>query len=139
MNDATLIKKFASDACTVISGCQEFIGELKAELDAKDAQLRKLSMNKSASADVKFDADMLQKAASAVHAVYGSPATVSAEDIAKAWKSNPGYTIGVINKLASELLNRNAARASELGQPINKKASAVDAVSADEAFKQKYV
>jgi HPt (histidine-containing phosphotransfer) domain-containing protein len=137
MNDAMLIKKFASDACTVISGCQEFIGELKAELDAKDAQLKELSMNKSASAG--FDADMLQKAASAVHAVYGSPANVSAEDIAKAWKSNPGYTIGVINKLASELLNRNAARASELGQPINKKASAVDAVSADEAFKQKYV
>lgn len=144
---ASLIKKFASDACTVITSCQELIQELKSELDAKDAQLRELQMSKKASAEasakasaeVPFDADMLSKAASAVHAVYGSPANVSVEDIANAWKSNPGYTLGVITKLASEIQNRSAASASGLGQPIVKKASAQTKLSADEIFKQKYL
>lgn len=149
---ASMIRKFASDACTVIQGCQEFISELSAEIDAKNAKIAELeaekaNMSKVASAPaetkveaaVVFDEDMLQKAASAVHAVYGSPANVSAEDIINAWKDNPGYTLGVINKLASELQNRNTVSASDLGKPMNKKASAGAELSADEAFRNKYI
>lgn len=141
---ASLVRKFASDACTLIQGCQEFIQELSSELDAKNAELDAKnaqidSLSKHASADFDFDQDQLRKAASAVHAIYGSPANVSVEDIENAWKSNPGYTLGVINKLASELQNRSAASATSLGQPISKKASAATPLSADEQFRQKYL
>lgn len=138
MTNVTMIKKFASDACQVISACQDFIGELKAELDAKNAQLSQLSKTASAPAKPFTDADMLTKAASAVHAVYGNPSNVSVEDIARAWNENPAYTLGVITKLASELQNRAAATAEGLGQRIAKRAAA-EPVSADEMLRRKYM
>lgn len=133
--DATEIRKFASDACEVISACQELINEQAAEIkELKSAG----AMTKQASA-VSLDSAMLSKAASAVHTVYGSPSNVTAEQIEDAWKAKPDYMLGVINKLASELINRQAASASDLGQVmVRKSASAEDKRSADEIFKSKY-
>lgn len=134
MTNASVIRKFASDACQVIEACQSFIGELKAELDSKNAQLAK-----QASAGAFSDEAALKKAASAVHAVYGSPSNISVDDIANAWKANPGYTIGIINKLASELQNRSAAAADNLGTRIGKRASAsTRELSADDILRNKY-
>lgn len=129
---AELIRKFASDASQVIEACQEMINEQAAEIEGLKA------MHKQASdTQLKLDTSLLSKAASAVHAVYGSPSNVSAQQIEEAWAAKPDYMLGVITKLASEIINRQTASAADLGQ-IRKKASAVDGQSADEIFKGKY-
>ena len=140
------IKKFASDACQVIEACQNFIGELAEE----NAQLRS-SLNKQASAPaaatevkapaaVELDADLLQKAASAVHTLYGSPANVSAETLAEAWKARPSLMLAAINKFASELAGRATVSGANLGESVSKKASAQPQApqSADDILRSKY-
>lgn len=139
------IKKFASDACQVIEACQSFIGELAAE----NEQLRS-SLNKQASATaapedkapaaVELDADLLQKAASAVHTLYGSPANVSAETLAEAWKARPSLMLAAINKFASELAGRATVSGANLGESVSKKASAQPQApqSADDILRSKY-
>ena len=140
--DVNTIKKFASDACQVIEACQECIGELAAE----NKQLRE-SLDKQASAPVdtpvaapvvELDADMLQKAANAVHTLYGSPANVSAETLADAWKARPSLMLAAINKFASELAGRAVVSGANLGESVSKKASAPVAQSADEMLRNKY-
>jgi hypothetical protein len=139
--DANMIKKFASDACQVIEACQEFIGELAAE----NEQLR-VSLKKQASAPeavpaaqaIELDADMLQKAANAVHTLYGSPANVSAETLADAWKARPSLMLAAINKFASELAGRAVVSGSNLGESVSKKASAPVVQSADDVLRSKY-
>lgn len=140
--DANMIKKFASDACQVIEVCQEFIGELAAE----NKQLRD-SLKKQASAPeavpaapqaIELDADMLQKAANAVHTLYGSPANVSAETLADAWKARPSLMLAAINKFASELAGRAVVSGSNLGESVSKKASAPVVQSADDVLRSKY-
>lgn len=131
------IKKFASDADQVISACQEFIGEQQAEINALRAQLDKKASDVAA---VKLDKDLLNKAASAIHTVYGSPANVSAEQIASAWEAKPEYMLSAITKLASALSNQGSATGAELGQQITKRASEETAErSADEVFMSKYI
>ena len=133
--DANMIRKFASDACEVIAACQEMIKEQEAEIKALKAMPKQASAEKAH----VFDAALLSKAASAVHTVYGSPSNVTAEQIEDAWKAKPDYLLGVINKLASELVNRQAASAADLGQVVvRKSASANEERSADEIFKSKY-
>ena len=144
--DVNAIKKFASDACQVIEACQECIGELAAE----NKQLRE-SLDKQASAPIdtpvdtqattqaiELDADMLQKAANAVHTLYGSPANVSAETLADAWKARPSLMLAAINKFASELAGRAVVSGANLGESVSKKASAPVAQSADEMLRNKY-
>lgn len=140
--DANMIKKFASDACQVIEACQECIGELAAE----NKQLRD-SLEKQASAPeavpaapqaIELDTDMLQKAANAVHTLYGSPANVSAETLADAWKARPSLMLAAINKFASELAGRAVVSGANLGESVSKKASAPVAQSADEMLRSKY-
>ena len=135
--DVNTIKKFASDACQVIEACQECIGELAAE-----NQMLRSSLSKKASAPatamVELDADMLQKAASAVHTLYGSPANVSAETLADAWKARPSLMLAAINKFASELAGRAVVSGANLGESVSKKASAPAAQSADEMLRSKY-
>jgi hypothetical protein len=136
--NANEIRKFASDACEVISACQELIQEQAAEIAELKAMPKQASAHPAAAAP-ELDTALLSKAASAVHAVYGSPSNVTAEQIEAAWKAKPDYMLGVINKLASELINRQSASASDLGQVVvRKNASAEDARSADEIFKSKY-
>lgn len=137
MFDVNSIKKFASDACQVIEACQECIGELKAE----NEQLK--AMNKQASVKVvekaiAFDEDLLHKTASAVHALYGSPAHISPETLADAWKSKPELMLSAINKFASELASRAAVRGESLGESVSKKASAPQSQNADDALRSKY-
>lgn len=140
--DANTIKKFASDACQVIEACQECIGELAAE----NKQLRD-SLEKQASAPeaapaapqaIELDADMLQKAANAVHTLYGSPANVSAETLADAWKARPSLMLAAINKFASELAGRAVVSGANLGESVSKKASAPEVQSADDVLRSKY-
>lgn len=128
MND---IQKFASDACVVIESCQEVIGKLVAEN-------RALRLNKKASA-VSFDEAGIQKAASAVYALHGSPANCTPQDIADYWTANPNSMLSTINKLASERLEAATSIGQDMGKIINKKASAkTDVVEqkADDAFWQ---
>lgn len=133
MISANSIKKFASDACQVISACQECIAELSAE----NMQLRAMSKQASAPA-VELDADLLQKAASAVHTLYGSPANVSAETLADAWKARPSLMLAAINKFASELAGRATVSGSNLGESVSKKAAAPAPQSADDMLRSKY-
>lgn len=145
------LKKFASDACQVIEACQEFIGEQQAEIESL-----KSTLSKQASApapapaptpdpapckqELELDAEMLHKAACAMHSAYGNPSNVSVDQIEAAWKAKPSYMLNAITKLASACGAQQAASGTELGQPIMKKASAENAgQSADEAFMQKYV
>ena len=131
------LQKFASDACVVIESCQEVIGKLVEEN-------RALRLSKKASAlapapSVSFDEAGMQKAASAVYALHGSPSNCTPQDIADYWTTNPNSMLSTINKLASERLEATASAGQEMGRIINKKASAkTDAVEqkADDAFWQ---
>lgn len=142
MITADSIKKFASDACQVIATCQECIAELSAE----NEQLRAMHKQASdaapaaavAAAPVELDADLLQKAASAVHTLYGSPANVSAETLADAWKARPSLMLAAINKFASELAGRATVSGSNLGESVSKKAAAPAPQSADDMLRSKY-
>ena len=142
MFDANSIKKFASDACQVIEACQNFIGELAAE----NAELRDSLSKKASEAPavveapktVELDADMLHKAASAVHSLYGSPANVSVETLEDAWKAKPSLMLAAINKFASELATRSTVSGANLGESVSKKASAPVAQSADDILRSKY-
>ena len=134
MITADSIKKFASDACQVIGACQECIAALSAE----NEQLRAMHKQASAAAPVELDADLLQKAASAVHTLYGSPANVSAETLADAWKARPSLMLAAINKFASELAGRATVSGSNLGESVSKKAAAPAPQSADEMLRSKY-
>lgn len=134
------LKKFASDASQVIGACQEFIGEQQAEIESLKAELNKKASETPAAATAEFDKDLLQKAASALHEVYGSPANVTPEQISAAWEAKPEFMLSAITKLASALSNRTAATGAELGQQIAKKASSEEVkASADEVFMRKYV
>lgn len=139
------LKKFASDACQVIEACQEFIGEQQAEIESL-----KSTLSKQASApapapapnkmELELDAEMLHKAACAMHSAYGNPANVSVEQIEAAWQAKPSYMLNAITKLASACGSHANVSGTELGQPIMKKASAEEVKpSADEVFMQKYI
>ena len=141
------LQKFASDACVVIESCQEVIGKLVEEN-------RALRLSKKASApdpapdpapapapapSISFDEAGMQKAASAVYALHGSPSNCTPQDIADYWTTNPNSMLSTINKLASERLEATVSAGQEMGRIINKKASAkTDAVEqkADDAFWQ---
>ena len=123
------IKKFASDACTVIDACQNMIADQEAEI----AELKKLA---SAKPEVKvekiqMDSDKLQKAASAVYELYGSPSTVSAKAIADAWGEKPELMLNVIQKFASEIMTRTNVSGAKIGETIAKKASEEPKAKAD--------
>jgi HPt (histidine-containing phosphotransfer) domain-containing protein len=135
---ADSIKKFASDACQVIEACQNFIGELAAENEQLRSSLNKKASAPAAPAAVELDADMLQKAASAVHALYGSPANVSVDTLADAWKARPSLMLAAINKFASELATRSVVSGANLGESVSKKASAPVAQNADDVLRSKY-
>ena len=133
------LQKFASDACVVIESCQEVIGKLVEEN-------RALRLSKKASApapapdpSVSFDEAGMQKAASAVYALHGSPSNCTPQDIADYWTANPNSMLSTINKLASERLEAATSIGQDMGKIINKKASAKSDVveqNADDAFWQ---
>ena len=126
------IQKFASDACAVIEACQEVIGQLSTEN-------KKLRLAKQASAASPFNAETLQKAASAVYSLHGSPTNCTADDIADYWTANPNSLLSTINKLASDRL-AVAESNQDMGKIISKKASAetskTDSAKADDIFWQ---
>ena len=130
------IRKFASDASTVIEACQQFIGEQQAEIQQLKAQLAKQASGDSPTA---LDKDQLHKAACALHEVYGSPANVTVEQIEGAWEAKPAFMLSAITKLASALRGQNTATGAELGQQITKKASEAAEKSADDIFMSKYL
>ena len=115
------IRKFASDCCTVISNYQEMVGKLMA-------------------GNKEMDQAKLQKAASAVHELYGRPSKVSTDQIVEFWSANPSAMADTITKIASERIEAGKVDGSALGTPIAKRASAEDNDnrSADEIFWSKY-
>lgn len=130
------IKKFASDASTVIEACQQLIAEQRAEIE----QLTSLAKQASApAAPAALDKEQLHKAACALHEVYGNPANVTIEQIEGAWEAKPEFMLSAITKLASALRGQNTATGAELGQQITKKASEATEKSADAIFMSKYV
>lgn len=141
MFTADSIKKFASDACQVIEACQNCIAELTAEneqLRAMPKQASAVVETPAAVATPELDADLLHKAASAVHSLYGSPANVSVEALEDAWKARPSLMLAAINKFASELVTRTAVSGANLGEAVTKKASAPALQSADDMLRSKY-
>ena len=136
------IRKFASDASTVIEACQQLISEQQAEINQLTSKLDKqASAEPKASVEPKagMDKDMLHKAACALHEVYGSPANVTVEQIEGAWEAKPEFMLSAITKLASALRGQNTSTGAELGQQITKKASAAAEKTADDIFMSKYV
>lgn len=121
------IRKFASDCCTVISNYQEMVGKLMAGNEMDQAKLQ-------------MDQAKLQKAASAVHELYGHPSKISTEQIVEFWSANPSAMADTITKIASERIEAGKVDGSALGTPIAKRASAEDTDnrSADEIFWSKY-
>jgi hypothetical protein len=119
------IKKFASDACTVIANYQEMVKSL---------------MEKQASAPevVSIDDAKLQKAANAVYEMYDRPAKVSVDSIVDFWKSNPSAMADTITKIASERQAKASIEGSNIGTAMPKKASAESSESADAAFWSRY-
>ena len=120
--DFNHIKKFASDACTVISNYQEMVKEL---------------MAKKAS---ELDDAKLEKAANAVYEMYDRPAKVSVDAIVDFWKSNPSAMADTITKIASERTAAASIQGSNLGTALPKRASAdvETETSADSAFWARY-
>ena len=112
------IKKFASDACEVISNYQSMVQQL---------------MDKDGLDDAK-----LQKAASAVYEMYDRPAKVSVDAIVDFWKSNPSAMADTITKIASERAANATIHGSNIGTALPKKASAESEESADNAFWSRY-
>ena len=136
------IKKFASDACTVIDACQQMIADQEAEI----AELRKKASEAPAtkveapvvSAAPAMDSDKLMKAASAVYELYGSPSKVSAQAIADAWSEKPELMLNVIQKFASQLITSTNVSGAKLGEAIAKTASADKDTDADSQFWARY-
>lgn len=120
--DLGQIKKFASDACTVIANYQEMVKSL---------------MAKSASAVVIDDAK-LEKAANAVFELYDRPAKISVDNIVDFWKNNPSAMADTITKIASEKMTKASIDGATIGTAMPKKASAESAESADDAFWARY-
>ena len=118
--DFNQIRKFASDACTVIANYQEMVKSL---------------MTKQAS---KLDDSKLEKAANAVYELYDRPAKVSVNDIVGFWKSNPSAMADTITKIASEKKATASIEGVNLGTAMPKKASVETAESADDAFWARY-
>lgn len=114
------IRKFASDACTVIANYQEMVKSL---------------MAKQASA---IDENKLEKAANAVYELYDRPAKVSVDSIVDFWKSNPSAMADTITKIASEKKSAATLTGSNLGTAMPKKASAESEDSADATFWSRY-
>jgi hypothetical protein len=117
------IRKFASDACTIIANYQEMVKRL---------------MAKQASAGNKLDDSKLEKAANAVYEMYDRPAKVSVDSIVDFWKSNPSAMADTITKIASERKAKASIEGSNLGTAMPKKASAESSESADDAFWSRY-
>ena len=126
------IRKFASDACTVIANYQAMVESLMAkQADAGHIDDSKL-------ADSKLDDSKLEKAANAVYEMYDRPAKVSVDSIVDFWKSNPSAMADTITKIASERKAKASIEGSNLGTAMPKKASAESAESADDAFWSRY-
>lgn len=116
------IKKFASDACTIIANYQEMVKSLMAK-----------QANAGSIDDIK-----LEKAANAVYEMYDRPAKVSVDSIVDFWKSNPSAMADTITKIASERKAKASIEGSNLGTAMPKKASAESSESADDAFWSRY-
>lgn len=118
--DLQQIKKFASEACTIIDNYQTMVNTL---------------MSKQASVDTA----KIEKAANAVYEAYGRPAKISVDSIVEFWGSNPSAMADTITKLASEKVESGKLTGSAIGTSMPKKASATDeTVKADDAFWSKY-
>ena len=136
------IKKFASDACTVIDAFQQMVNDQEKEISGlKEALNKKASETVVAEAAPKMtlNPELLNKAASAVHSLYGSPEKVTPQAIADAWSAKPELMLNVITKFASEIVTRANVSGTAIGEAINKKASEpVKNESADAIFRGKY-
>jgi hypothetical protein len=118
------IRKFASDACTVIANYQEMVKSLMAKQASAPA--------------ISIDEAKLEKAANAVFELYDRPAKVQVNDIVDFWKSNPSAMADTITKIASEKKASASINGSNLGTAMPKKASAEAAETADSAFWSRY-
>lgn len=118
------ITNFAYNACNLIELYQNVTESQSRKIDALEKQA---SYNRGA----RLDAAKLEKAASAVHEIFGKPANYPAEAIAKFWRENPDAMTNTIQKLASKIATMASAtvedtESEDLGRVVVKKASADD-------------
>ena len=116
MNDAQVIKKFASGVITLAQ---------QAKTIAAAAQ-NLYQMQKSASAEkaaVELNDAKLSKAASAVAAIYGDRASVNADSLKQIWSSNHNTIVDSLVKVASDLQGRTTEKSEKLVS-VKKHASA---------------
>ncbi len=126
------VKKFASDACTVIANYQEMVKSLMTKLASSDAAAN------AAAPSVVIDDAKLEKAANAVFELYDRPAKISVDNIVDFWKNNPSAMADTITKIASEKMTKASIDGANLGTAMPKKASAETEESADSAFWSRY-
>lgn len=122
------MKKFASDAAIVVDSCVDLINRQDAEIKRLKALSKKASTGAEVtkSPELELDSDKLNKAASALHTMHGSPANCTPEQIANYWRTNPSSMLSLIEKMANATIEKASAK-SEFGKIVEKKASAPEA------------
>lgn len=128
------ITGFAKEACAIIELYQGIAAKQAERIDALEKQASELEKQASEKPVVEvkkleLDSAKLEKAANAVHEVFGQPSNYPAESIVKFWRENPDAMSTTIHKLASKLISTAAPAVentedADLGRVINKKASA---------------
>lgn len=124
------ITNFAYNACNLIELYQNVTESQARRIDALEKQAN-ASIEAVKEVKINFDEAKLEKAASAVHEIFGKPANYPAEAIAKFWRENPDAMTNTIQKLASKIATMASAtvedtESEDLGRVVVKKASADD-------------
>lgn len=117
MNDAQVIKKFASDVIELAKQAQTM---------AKYASnLRQIQKAASAKEEPKQLNDAkLSKAASAVAALYGDRASVNADSLKQIWSSDHNTIVDSLVKVASDYAGQRVINADNKLVSVKKQASA---------------
>lgn len=99
MTEAQTLKKFASAVIDLANHAQIL----------SDAAVNLKQMQKSASAApaFEFDADKLEKTATAVARIYGDRAAVNKDTLMRVWGANPNTVVDSLLKVASDMAERS--------------------------------
>lgn len=134
------ITNFAHNACNLIELYQNVTESQARKIEALEKQANaSTEVVKEVVKEVKinFDEAKLEKAANAVHDIFGKPSNYPAEAIAKFWKENPDAMTNTIHKLASKIAAMSTpvvenSEDEDLGRVVVKKASADDVTNLSE-------
>jgi hypothetical protein len=112
MNDAMMLKKFASDLCEALPIMTQMFSNhcdmLVKQASAVDALKKEASAAKQAA--VKFDSAKLYKAASAVQKLFGG--SLSTEQLYAVYNSNPNALVDSLYKTASHQVGATVSSGS---------------------------